>query len=82
MKDCFDTAAKDLSHHVVVSDVGDDQSRRIRNGVGMTGAEVVNDDDLVAVFQQSGRDDASDIAGAAGDKELHAVKQTLAVLAG
>ena len=42
------------------------------DGIGVAGAQVVEDDDVVAALEQPSRDDTSDVTGSAGDQELHA----------
>ena len=43
------------------------------DGVGVPGGQVVEHHDAVAGLQEVGGDDTADVAGAAGDEQLHAL---------
>ncbi|MCW2547269.1 MAG: hypothetical protein JWN96_1729, partial [Mycobacterium sp.] len=42
-----------------------------RDRVIVTGTQVIQNDDLVAALDETGTDHASDVAGSAGNQELH-----------
>ena len=72
MQHRLDPVGENLAHDRVVGDAGDDQPRLRGYGIAVAGAQVVDDDDVVAALDQPSRDDASDVTGSAGDQELHA----------
>ena len=70
-----ETGCQRLLDLVGIAQVPDDQLRLRRNGLAMAAFEVVQHDNLVAIRDQHTRDDRADVAGAAGDKELHCARE-------
>ena len=77
VQDALDVPAReDRTQSITVADVGLDEGSALRNGRAMAPAEVVDDDHVVAILNQLLGDDAADVAGAAGDHELHEAGQS------
>lgn len=47
-----------------------------RHRVGISGGEVVDDDNLVSTLEQHSAAHTADVTGAAGDQEFHLLPQT------